>query len=151
MAREYKKGIYTLKEIGAEAMRKYPGRWANEESAYASVKNTARALNVGDINGKKKYKLIAAVDVARIFESLEKTNRGKKKGLGQANLFDLFPEPKHTCTPEPTPETPKATTTPVQIDDIQAPDLEELAVCADALARAFCNFALALASYKQGG
>ena len=55
MAREYRKGIYTLTEISAEAIKKYPGRWVSSESAYASVKNISRQLGIGDINGKKKY------------------------------------------------------------------------------------------------
>ena len=92
MAREYRKGIYTLTEISSEAIKKYPGRWVSSESAYASVKNISRQLGIGDINGKKKYKQIAAVDVVRIFELLEKTNRSKKKAPGQADLFSLFPE-----------------------------------------------------------
>ena len=121
MAREYKKGIFTLKEISVEAMRKYPGRWTNPESAYASVKTAARHLGVGDINGKKKYKQIAAVDVARVFEILEKTNRPKKKAAGQADLFSLLPEPATLANKT-----------------------------ADELARAFCNFAQALKTYTKG-
>lgn len=103
MARAYKKGIYTLNEISAEAMKKYPGRWVNTDSAYASVKTISRQLSIGDINGKKKYKQIAAVDVARIFEVLEKTNRRKKKAPGQADFFSLLPEEPSIAVEEVTP------------------------------------------------
>lgn len=91
MAREYKKGVYTLKEISELAMKKYPDRWVNLDSAYASVKTAARQLEINDINGKRKYKQIAAVEVARIFENLEKCNRRKKSGPKQADLFSLLP------------------------------------------------------------
>lgn len=157
MAREYKKGIFTLQEISAEAMRKYPRRWVSSESAYASVKNIARQLEIGDINGKKKYKQIAAVDVVRIFELLEKTNRGKKKTPGQVNLFSLFPETSTTpaivgVTDKPLENRP----VPSQI--IQTTEktketseqLAELYQTADELARVFCNFAQALKSYTKG-
>ena len=107
MAREYKKGIYTLNEISAEAMKKYPGRWVNTDSAYASVKTISRQLSIGDINGKKKYKQIAAVDVARIFELLEKTNRRKKKAPGQADFFALLPEDPAVMTIDHKKNTPE--------------------------------------------
>lgn len=150
MTREYRKGIYTLTEISAEAIKKYPGRWVSNESAYASVKNISRQLGIGDINGKKKYKQIAAVDVVRIFELLEKTNRGKKKTHGQVNLFSLFPETSTTpaivgVTDKPLENRP----VPAQI--IQADEsAAELLQTADELARAFCNFAQALKSYTKG-
>lgn len=86
-----KKGIYTFKEITALALKKWPGRWMNEESAYASIKAAAQRLKIGDINGKRKYKQIAAVDVSRILEELEKTNTRKtSEKKGQQNFFDLF-------------------------------------------------------------
>ena len=152
MARNIKKGIYTLYEISTEAMKKYPGRWVNQDSAYASVKNISRQLAIGDINGKKKYKQIAAVDVARIFEILEKTNKRKKKGPKQADFFSLLeinPEPV-TATKDDMAAfyTPKITA-PAQIS---APDEKaaELFQTADELARALCNFAQALKSYTKG-
>lgn len=154
MAKEYKKGIFTLKEISDEAMKKYPGRWVNSDSAYASVKTAARQLGVGDINGKKKYKQIAAVDVARVFEILEKTNRGKKKAPGQADLFSLLPEPvtpadaKDKFTYKPSD---KYARKPVPAQIIQPDETAaELLQTADELARAFFNFAQALKSFTQG-
>ena len=155
MAREYKKGIFTLKEISVEAMRKYPGRWTNPESAYASVKTAARQLGIGDINGKKKYKQIAAVDVARVFEILEKTNRPKKKTAGQADLFSLLPEPVKEPASNKDAFSYKAKPAPAQINktvkavDIQATSIEELAQLADELTRAFCNLALALRNFPR--
>lgn len=154
MAKEYKKGIFTLTEISVEAMKKYPGRWVNSDSAYASVKTAARQLGVGDINGKKKYKQIAAVDVARVFEILEKTNRGKKKAPGQADLFSLLPEPvtpadaKDKFTYKPSD---KYARKPVPAQIIQPDETAaELLQTADELARAFFNFAQALKSFTQG-
>ena len=161
MAREYRKGIYTLTEISAEAIKKYPGRWVSSESAYASVKNISRQLGIGDINGKKKYKQIAAVDVVRIFELLEKTNRGKKKAPGQADLFSLLPEPVTPASDNDNfsyKPSDKFARRPVPAQIIQADEtanaapetLAELYQTADELARAFCNFAQALKSYTKG-
>lgn len=90
MAKDSKKFVFTLNEIGGHAFKKWPGRWKNQESAYASVKAIAQRLEIGDINGKKKYKLIAAKDAARILEELTKTERKKAKH-GQADLFSLLP------------------------------------------------------------
>lgn len=157
MARECKKGVFTLSEISAEAMKKYPGRWVNPESAYASVKTISRQLSIGDINGKKKYKQIAAVDVARIFELLEKTNKRKKKAPRQADFFSLLPDAEIV---EPNIAAPaiksaeairKAVfdTAPAQI--IQTDEkADELYQTADELARAFVNFAQALKAYTKG-
>lgn len=154
MAREYRKGIYTLTEISAEAIKKYPGRWVSSESAYASVKNISRQLGIGDINGKKKYKQIAAVDVVRIFELLEKTNRGKKKAPGQADLFSLLPEPVTPASDNDNfsyKPSDKFARRPVPAQIIQADEsAAELLQTADELARAFCNFAQALKSYTKG-
>ena len=154
MAKEYKKGIFTLTEISVEAMKKYPGRWVNTDSAYASVKTAARQLGIGDINGKKKYKQIAAVDVARVFEILEKTNRGKKKAPGQADLFSLLPEPvtpaddKDKFSYKPSG---KYARKPVPAQIIQPDETAaELSQTAEELARAFFNFAQALKSFTQG-
>lgn len=157
MAREYKKGIYTLNEISAEAMKKYPGRWVNTDSAYASVKTISRQLSIGDINGKKKYKQIAAVDVARIFELLEKTNKRKKKAPRQADFFSLLPdaeivEPNIAAPAIKSAEAIKKAvfdTAPAQI--IQTDEkADELYQTADELARAFVNFAQALKAYTKG-
>lgn len=155
MARECKKGVYTLNEISAEAMKKYPGRWVNPESAYASVKTISRQLGAGDINGKKKYKQIAAVDVARIFELLEKTNRGKKKAKKhtpqQADFFSLLPEPV-TITENADKFRYKAPAKKAAPAQIIQPDekADELYQTADELARAFVNFAQALRAYTKG-
>ena len=153
MAKEYRKGIYTLNEISAEAIKKYPGRWSTQESAYAAVKTAAQRQAVGDINGKKKYKQIAAVDAARIFEELEKTNTRKKKaGHGQADLFELLPEPV-TLTNKSADELAATFSykkpAPAQIMQ-PVETAAELYQTADELARAFCNFALALKSFTQG-
>ena len=155
MAREYKKGIFTLTEISAEAMKKYPGRWANSDSAYASVKTISRQLAINDINGKKKYKQIAAVDVARIFELLEKTNRGKKKAAKhtptQADFFSLLPEPV-TITAKTPADIITTKPAPLTISKEDAADIQlaELFQTADELARALCNFAQALKTYTKG-
>ena len=162
MAREYKKGIYTLNEISAEAMKKYPGRWVNTDSAYASVKTISRQLSIGDINGKKKYKQIAAVDVARIFELLEKTNKRKKKAPRQAEFFSLLPdaeivEPNIAAPAIKSAEairkaifdTAPAQSLIIQTDE-KTDDLAELYQTADELARAFVNFAQALKAYTKG-
>lgn len=95
-----KKGIYTFKEITALALKKWPGRWMNDESAYASIKAAAQRLKIGDINGKQKYKQIAAVDVSRILEELERTNTRKASGntKGQQNFFALLPREDITET-----------------------------------------------------
>ena len=156
MARECKKGVFTLSEISAEAMKKYPGRWVNPESAYASVKTISRQLGAGDVNGKKKYKQIAAVDVARIFETLEKTNRGKKKAAKhtpqQADFFSLLPEPVTITkkTPEEIKRAFEYKPAPVGKEDAADIQLAELFQTADELARAFCNFAQALKAYTKG-
>ena len=155
MARECKKGVFTLSEISAEAMKKYPGRWVNPESAYASVKTISRQLGAGDVNGKKKYKQIAAVDVARIFETLEKTNRGKKKAEKhtpqQADFFSLLPEPV-TITENADKFSYKAPAKKAASSQIIQPDekVDELFQTADELARALCNFAQALKTYTKG-
>ena len=94
MAKDSKKFVFTLNEIGGHAFKKWPGRWKNQESAYASVKAIAQRLEIGDINGKKKYKLIAAKDAARILEELTKTEKKKAKH-GQADLFSLLPAEDH--------------------------------------------------------
>lgn len=87
-----KKGVWTLQEIGARAFKAWPGRWKDEESAYASVRAAAQRLGVGDINGKKKYKLIAAVDVSRILGELTRIDKKKRHESGQADFFALLPE-----------------------------------------------------------
>ena len=96
MAKECRKGVYTLYEIGEKAYKTYPGRFKNINSAYASARTYARECSVGDINGKGKYKQIAAVDAAKIWVRFEETS-GKKKpqssGPKQGDLFSLLGEP----------------------------------------------------------
>ena len=76
MKRNYKKGVYTLREIGETVYKKCPGRFKNEESAYAMAKTTAQRLGIGDINGKKRCKFITATDAK------------KAKRAEQVSLFD---------------------------------------------------------------
>ena len=92
MAKKTKQYVFTLNEIGYHAFKKWPGRWKNQESAYASVKAVAQRLEIGDINGKQKYKLIAAKDAARILEELTKHQR-KQPQHGQVDLFSLVQAP----------------------------------------------------------
>ena len=67
---DYTKGVYTLEEIGEIVLKKCPDRFKNLNSAYASVKITANELGIGDINGKKRNKLISARDAERIVNAL---------------------------------------------------------------------------------
>jgi len=98
MSQFYKKGVYTLDEISDLIIKKNPGRFKNHDSAYASVKAVARDLNIGDINGKKRNKLIAARDAERILEVLKASHRkGKTKKVikavskpGKAEQVSLF-------------------------------------------------------------
>lgn len=149
MAREYKKGVYTLKEISELAMKKYPDRWVNLDSAYASVKTAARQLAINDINGKRKYKQIAAVEVARIFEILEKCNRRKKSGPKQADLFSLLPAQElHVDELIETNDTAAQIIKTTTAQQKTAESFEELTLAAQELGRAFLNFALACRSYN---
>lgn len=153
MAREYKKGVYTLAEISEQAMKRWPGRWANTESAYASVKTAARGVNIGDINGKRKYKQIAAVDVLRIMEELEKTNRRKKSGPKQGDFFSLLPSdeivtagPVEVLTIDTKPA--EAFKNTAKSQKKTAETFDALTLAAQNLGRAFLDFALALKAYK---
>lgn len=96
MAKECKKGVFTLYEVGEIAYKKYPGRFKNLASAQASVRTYAKECSVEDINGKKKYKQIAAIDVKRILERFEETNgkKTRKAEPGQANVWDYLPTPR---------------------------------------------------------
>ena len=75
MTELYKKGIFSLDEISDLIMRRCPGRYKNHDSAYTAVKTTARELGIGDINGKKRNKMIAARDVEKILEALKANQR----------------------------------------------------------------------------
>lgn len=102
-----KKGVFTLQEIGARAFKAWPGRWKNEESAYASIRTAARRLEIGDINGKQKYKLIKATDVSRIIDELTRIDKKKRHESGQANFFDLIPDEPAVLTVDPAKITPE--------------------------------------------
>lgn len=88
MKRNYKKGVYTLREIGETVYKKCPGRFKNEESAYAMAKTTAQRLGIGDINGKKRCKFITATDAKTIVETIQRTPSKKAKRAEQVSLFD---------------------------------------------------------------
>ena len=88
MKRNYKKGVYTLREIGEDVYKKCPGRFKNEESAYAMAKTTAQRLGIGDINGKKRCKFITATDAKTIVETIQRTPSKKAKRAEQVSLFD---------------------------------------------------------------
>lgn len=150
MAKESRKGIFTLNEIGAHALKKWPGRWKNQESAYASVKATAQRLEIGDINGKQKYKLIAAKDAARILEELTKHQK-KTPQHGQADLFSLLPAEASAIVtasnPDAITKAKEALTGPAELltikpDPLSPEALRQLETAAgllqDAL-RVFCN------------
>lgn len=90
MKRNYKKGIYTLREIGETVYKKCPGRFKNEESAYAMAKTTAQRLGIGDINGKKRCKFITATDAKTIVETIQKQPSKKRKKAEQICLGDIL-------------------------------------------------------------
>ena len=70
---KYKKEVYTMIEIAERVMEKWPGRYKSIASANAAVRGAARELGIGDINGKGKYKNIAAKGAERILEHLGKS------------------------------------------------------------------------------
>ena len=72
---KYKKEVYTMIEIAERVMEKWPGRYKSIASANAAVRGAARELGIGDINGKGKYKNIAAKGAERILEHLGKNYR----------------------------------------------------------------------------
>lgn len=90
MAKNYKKGVFTLAEIGAQVFKKCPGRFKNEESACAMVRKTAQRLQIGDINGKKRFRFITANDAARIISAIITTPPKKKKKAQQICLGDIL-------------------------------------------------------------
>lgn len=157
-----KKGVFTLQEIGAGAFKTWPGRWKDEESAYASIRTTARKLEIGDINGKKKYKLIKAVDVSRILVELARTYKNKRHESGQADFFDLLPDEPAVLTVDPakiTPEIKKqikdSLTGPAELltikPDPMSPDaLRQLETAADILKDALRVFLDCLMEYERG-
>ena len=71
-----KKYAYTFKEIAEEVMRKLPGHYKNFDSANATVRTTARELNINDINGKGHHKIVPAVHAEIILKTvLDKATR----------------------------------------------------------------------------
>lgn len=139
-----KKGVWTLQEIGARAFKAWPGRWKDEESAYASVRVAAQRLGVGDINGKKKYKLIAAVDVSRILGELTRIDKKKRHESGQADFFALIPEAPEVLTinPDKTDGPKTKATTP--------PNLRQLETAVGILKDALQIFFDCLMEYERG-
>ena len=65
-----KKYAYTFKEIAEEVMRKLPGHYKNFDSANATVRAMARALNINDINGKSHNKIVPAVHADIILKTV---------------------------------------------------------------------------------
>lgn len=157
-----KKGVFTLQEIGARAFKAWPGRWKNEESAYASVRAAAQRLGVGDINGKQKYKLIKTTDVSRIIDELTRIDKKKRHESGQANFFDLIPGEPAVLTVDPDKITPfkqqikDAFTGPAEVLTIapdETPDadrLRALETAADILKDALRVFLDCLMEYERG-
>ena len=152
--RESKKGVFTFKEITEQVVKKYPGRWASFESAYASVKATAQALGIGDINGKRKFKQIAAVDVSNILAYLERTNTRKASNKkGQQNFFALLPREDKTETAkrqiaEALTKQPAALITCGNTPDPEA--LKALETAAGILGDALRVFLDCLVNYERG-
>lgn len=100
MAKKLKKEIYTLEEIGNiiyELDQKADVvRFRKPISAYAAAKKAALKLGIGDINGKKRNKLIAARDADAIIafvlngdDKAVKVAVPEPKPL-QVSIFDLF-------------------------------------------------------------
>lgn len=73
MAKNAKKGTYTFKELGEIVMKKYPGKFVHLESASVQCAHVAQRLGIDDINGKKKYKQIAAGDAEKILEDMRQS------------------------------------------------------------------------------
>lgn len=73
MAKNAKKGTYTFKELGEIVMKKYPGKFVHLESASVQCAHVAQRLGIDDINGKKKYKQIAAGDADKILEDMRQS------------------------------------------------------------------------------
>ena len=151
--RESKKGVFTFKEITELVVKKYPGRWASFESAYASVKATAQALGIGDINGKRKFKQIAAVDVSNILAYLERTNTRKASSKkGQQNFFALLPrettETEKRQIAEALTKQPAALITSGNTPDPEA--LKALETAAGILGDALRGFLDCLVNYERG-
>lgn len=107
-----KKDVYTLYEIADILFEKFPGRYKNIQSARACVRGTARALGVGDINGKGRYKLIARVDAVKVIEEISGLKRRNRGGKGQTDLFEIFPELAPEDYEAPKVEAPKVVTLP---------------------------------------
>lgn len=54
-------------------MKKYPGKFVHLESASVQCAHVAQRLGIDDINGKKKYKQIAAGDAEKILEDMRQS------------------------------------------------------------------------------
>lgn len=130
MAINYRKGVYTLKEIGEILLKKCPGRFKDIDSANAMARAAARKLGIGDINGKKRCKLITATDAKAIINEIVNSKRKPvpKAKPGQMSIFDddplewLEPYTEHATrrAPEPIALPVPQGLTPEQVDAIAA-------------------------------
>lgn len=89
MARNYSKATYTIGEIAEIVHGKCPGRYKNEKIAGREVCRIMKELGIDDINGKKRFKQIAATDAVKIIRyMLDEMNRKQKRRAQQVSLFD---------------------------------------------------------------
>ena len=109
-----KKFAYTFKEIAEEVMRKLPGHYKNFDSANATVRTTARELNINDINGKGHHKIVPAVHAEIILKAvIEKATRRPYTPSTPIESYIREAEKKEVAIPEG--ETP---TLPTKKEDI---------------------------------
>jgi len=114
MAKKYRKGVYTLSEIGETVYKKCPGRFKNTESACAMARKTARRLGIGDINGKQRFRFITANDAARIVAAIISTPPKKRKRAEQISLGDILGGDPIDWLEPYTPDTKKEKPEPIQ-------------------------------------
>lgn len=89
MARNYSKATYTIGEIAKIVYDKCPGRYKNEKIAGREVCRIMKEMGIDDINGKKRFKQIAANDAVKIIRHmLDEMNRKQKRRAQQVSLFD---------------------------------------------------------------
>lgn len=73
MAKNSAKATYTLTELGEIVMRKFPGHYKDIKNAASTVSYFANRLEIKDINGKKKFKHIAAADAEKILATMRES------------------------------------------------------------------------------
>lgn len=73
MAKNSAKATYTLTELGEIVMRKFPGHYKDIKNAASTVSYFANRLEIKDINGKKKFKHIAAADAEKIIATMRES------------------------------------------------------------------------------